>query len=204
MIRYLLLLSACSTTAAPPTDATASSVRERLASPTRLMVSAQASSGSIVAGHYVDGAWSTATVPLTIENGAVSAKLDDSGGIAVTELGLGFAPLTLPLDTSPQLTNIRLDLGAPIDATTTWTNEDNAAATASISLALSWALLVGGTATPLSDETFSAVPIQLVLDGDGATVDGEVTVSAKGTLWSWADLVELDDLSLTLTAATLD
>ena len=47
------------------------------------------------------------------------------------------------------------------------------------------------------------MPVELVLTGDGASVHAEVRVTSKGTFWSWADLVKLEDLSLTLAATTV-
>jgi len=179
----LVILSACSTT--PLGEPVPDSVHARLAAPTRLLVAPAASRGAITVGHYVDGAWQRTRV-------------------VVTELGLGFAPLALPTANATQLTHVRLALDAPATATTTWRDADSARATTSLALALSWELTVDGASSPLSDQAFPAVPLALALDGDGASVAGALTIDAPGKLWSWASLVELDDLSLTLSAATTD
>ena len=143
-------------------------------------------------------------VTLPIESGEIIASADLSGAIVVTGFGLGLSPLALPIHDDTQLSHVRLDLSTPAPATTTWQSEDAASATASLALALSWSLTVQGTTSPLGDQAFPAVPIALALEGDGAEVGATLTVAAIGKLWRWADLVELDDLSLTLVAATTD
>ena len=198
----LVILSACSTT--PLGEPVPDSVHARLAAPTRLLVAPAASRGAITVGHYVDGAWQRTRVALPIETGAITATLDARDRLVVTELGLGFAPLALPTANATPLTHVRLALDAPATATTTWRDADSARATTSLALALSWELTVDGASSPLSDQAFPAVPLALALDGDGASVAGALTIDAPGKLWSWASLVELDDLSLTLSAATTD
>ncbi len=187
------------------TDTTPSSLRERLeTAPTRMLLAPAASFGSVSVGHYVDGAWQTSRVTLPLDSGAVTTTLDETGRVVITELELGFKTIALPIAQDATLTQVRLDLGAPITTETTWNDENDAAATASLPLALAWTLTVDGTATPLGDQKLPALPVQLELGGDGAKVDGTVLVTAPGKLWSWADLVELDDLSLTLQAASTD
>ncbi len=198
------LLAGCTAHDSLPTSAP-SSVRERLEdAPVRMLVAPAASSGSIVVGHYVDGAWQRARVALPIETGAITASLDASGRVVVADFGLGLAALALPLAANTQLTHVRLDLSAPTTSATTWISENAAAATASLALVLSWTLTVDGTATPLADQKLPALPLELALGGDGERVDGTASIIASGKLWSWADLVELDDLSLVLQAASTD
>ena len=201
----LCLVSACSTAPTGAEPAQPSSVRERLATATRLLVAPGASTGAITVGHYSDGAWRSSRVALPIESGELVASADPaSGGIVVARFGLGLAPLALPIHDDTQLTHVRLTLGAATPAETTWQGEDAATARASLRLTLSWSLTVASGTSPLSDQQFPAVPIELALAGDGEMVDGTLTVAAPGKLWSWADLVELDDLSLTLAAATTE
>lgn len=203
MILFASLLLGCSTS--PLGNPAPVTVRERLATPTRLLVAAGASTGVITVGHHGDdGTWQTSRVTLPIESGAVTATLDEGGRVVVTDFSLGLAPLALPGQVDTQLTHVHLALSATTTAATTWRDDDTAVATASVPLALSWELTVDGASSPLGDQAFPAVPLGLALDGDGATVAGTVTIAAPGTVWSWASLVELDDLSLTLAASTTD
>jgi hypothetical protein len=207
-MRSLLLLTAltaCSADNSATTDTTPSSLRERLeTAPTRMVVSPVASFGSVAVKHYVDGAWETSRVTLPLDSGAVTTTLDDTGHVVITELGLGFQTIALPIANDATLTQVRLDLAAPITTTTTWNDENDAAATASLPLGLAWTLTVDGVGTPLGDQKLPALPLQLELGGDGAEVDGSVLITAPGKLWSWADLIEFDDLSLTLQATSTD
>ncbi len=48
------------------------------------------------------------------------------------------------------------------------------------------------------------MPVAIALSGDGAHVDATLSARASGAVWSWAGLLELDDLELALDAATLN
>jgi len=207
MMRFLLLVSVLSGCSTSPLGepAAPSTVRERLATPTRLLVTVGSSAGAITVGHHGDdGTWQTSRVALPIESGALTATVDRDGRVVVTDFSLGLAPLALPGQVDTQLTHVHLALSAPATAETSWRDDDSASATAALALALSWELTVDGASSPLGDQAFPAVPLALALAGDGAAVEGAVTIAAPGKLWSWASLVELDDLSLTLAASTTD
>lgn len=198
----LSILSACTT--ATPGEPVPETLHARLATPTRLLIAPGASTGAITVGHYAEGGWQRTRVALPIETGAVTAMRDARDRLVVTEFGLGLAPLALPAANATQLSHVRLELSAPAIADTAWRDVDSASATTSLALALHWQLTVDGASSPLSDQAFPAVPLELALDGDGTGATGALTIAAPGKLWSWASLVELDDLALSLTAATTD
>ena len=68
-LSLLVVLSACSTDLGDPPTAPPASVRERLEEPTRLLVAAAESGGSITAERKVATGWDTGLVELGIENG---------------------------------------------------------------------------------------------------------------------------------------
>lgn len=197
----LPLFAACANAAPIASDDTPSSLRERLEQPTRLLISG--GTGAITVGHYVNAEWTRTRVDLPIASGEVIASTDGDGRVIISGFGLGFDALTLPIHDDTQLSQVRLDLSAPAaPAPTTWHDEDTATASSVLAIVLAWSLTVDGATSPLGPQAFPAIPLDLALGGDGAVVQGALSIEAPGTLWSWASLVELDDLSLKLDAAT--
>jgi len=178
------------------------SLRERLAAPTRLLL-APTSTGSIEARRWSADGWQAGTAELRITTGELVATTDRDGRLVVTDFGVGFAPIALPLGEAAALSQVRLDLVAPPEAaTTTWSGDDAATAQTSFELILGWSLSVDGTSAPLGSQHLAPVTVALGFDGDGTSVDATLAVAAPGTIWSWAGIVELAELQLALAAAT--
>jgi hypothetical protein len=58
--------------------------------------------------------------------------------------------------------------------------------------------------TPLGTQHLPVIPLELTLAGGGDHVDGAFVIHAMGDLWSWAGLLELSEIDLDLTGATVD
>lgn len=201
---FAIFAAGCAASSTPGAPV-ASTVRERLAAPTRLLVTADRSTGSITARRYTGGGWQSGTTRLAIADGELDASVAGDGALAVTALAVSPAPIEIPASVfgqPAQLRDIRLTLAGQPAFATTWTDDDDANATATIDLDLAWSLEVGSTVAPLATQHLHAIPIDIALVGNGEEIDATIGAHADGELWSWADLLELDGLELALTAAT--
>lgn len=201
-VSLVLIFAACNPETAAP--AGPETVRERLAAPTQLAVSTTQSQGSIIASKRTSDGWSSQQVALTVEAGHLTATADKTGAVTLASLELAFAPVEIPssvLGHEAQLTQLRLALAAPVALQATWSDDDDAHVAASLQLGLSWALTVDGTALPLGAPTLPPIPVTIDLSGDGAVVMAATQANLPGDLWTWADLVKLSDLALSLDAA---
>lgn len=206
-ILLILAFTGCASSTVQPGDAPAS-VRERLESAdTRLFVSGAESGGSISAARRISGGWSSGTVDLTIESGELVASCDADGRLTIERVGLWLGPIEIPstvLGHGAQLTKVHLQVDKPLTIAATWDGDDAARATTALDLGLSWELSVDGSSSPLGAPNLPAIPIELALTGDGDHVRAELRAHASGVVWSWADLVRLEELDLVLAAATVD
>ena len=199
-----LALMAC--TSADPAGPEPQSMRKRLATETHLYVAAGDSAGVITAERRSDTGWTEGLVDLELANGELVVTRTGNA-ITVGALALAFEPVVIPstvIGHEATLTNLRLRLAAPTQVAPTWTDDDDAQATADLALDLSWALTVDGTSLPLGAPSLPALPVTLRLTGDGQRISGEIRLHVAGEVWSWADLVRLKDLELVLGAQTAD
>jgi len=204
LIGVLVVATACTSSPSPEGPVTRS-VRDRLAAPTRLLVVAPQSMGSITARRYANGGWQEGSAAIAIDNGELDATVTDSGALSVTKLAVSAQPIDIPSDVfgqPAQLRDVRLAVADMPAFATTWTDDDNATASATVNLELSWSLAVGSTAFPLGTQTLEGIPVDIALTGDGDVVDAAIGAHAEGEVWSWADLVQLANLQLTLAAST--
>lgn len=206
-LTLLVLVTAC--TSAPPSgEATYHSVRDRLAAePTRMFIGSDGSSGSITAQRYSKDGWVDGTTALQIANGEFIATVDHTGQLAVTAFGVGVDPIDVPesvFGKPAQLRDVRVKLTKQEAAQTTWTDDDDATATAMLDLDLSWTISVGDATTPLGTQHLPPVPVDVTLTGAGDHVDAQLSLHASGELWSWAGILKLTKLDLTLAGATVD
>lgn len=199
-----LAFAAC----ASATDATPDTVRDRLASTeTTLVITTAERAGSITARRRSSDGWIAGAVDLTVERGELVVTADARGAITIERLAIELGAIQIPrsvLGYEAQLTGVHLQAVRPAGVVTAWTGADEASATAELALELTWSLTIDGTTSPLGAPKLPPVPIELALTGDGSAVHAEARVRSAGTLWSWADLVKLEDLSLSLTAATAE
>jgi hypothetical protein len=129
----------------------------------------------------------------------------NDAGVTLDRLGLALAPIDIPatvIGHGAQLTDVRVDVAAPVPLTTAWLDDNEAHGSAKLELALSWTLTVDGSTLALGAPDLPPVPAELVLTGDGPVVHGELRVQAPGELWSWASLLKLEDLMLIVSAET--
>ena len=199
------LLAACASN--PPAGSPSyDSVRARLAAePTRMWMAASNSAGSITASHYTSDGWQTGMVALAISNGELDAHADASGKLAITALEIDLGTIDIPptvFGKPAQMRDVKLAMSGAPDVTTTWSDSDDATATAMVALDLSWTLAVNNGTTPLGTQSLAPMPVDVTLTGTGDQVDATIAIQKTGDLWSWADLVKLGDLTLTLDAAS--
>jgi hypothetical protein len=201
-----LFLIGCHASIEGGPDSTPMSMRERLASETRLLLLAPSSSGVVTAERWTHDGWHAGDVDLLIDTGEIVAEADDAGAITIARLGLGLKPIDLPeevFEKPARMVNVRVELIEPVRSRdVVWGGDDAATVTLELDLVMSWALEVGGSPTPLGMPKLPPVPVTLALTGDGTTVRGALFAEAAGELWSWADLVKLHDLQLVLAAET--
>jgi len=206
-IGVLLLLTSfgCNTDLIESPDPAPTSVRERLEDRTRLLVDGPLSGGAITAQrHVAGGAWEGGAVDLHIRNGEVLVSSDASDALTLDGLQVSFEDLQIPPgifgSRDAKLVNVRLDLRNELRAPAQWLSDDEVHLQANLDVSLTWELLLDGAAAPLGSPKLPLVPAELVLTGTGEHVNAELSVRAEGELWSWANLVKLSELTLTLDA----
>lgn len=179
------------------------SMRERLAAETHLYVMPAGSAGAVTAQLRTTSGWDNGLVDLRLESGQLVARAAEGGAIRLTTVEFGLSDILIPASVighEAVLHRPHLALVAPTDATAAWSGDDSAAATAMLDLALSWSVTVDGNALPLGAPDLPALPVTIALIGDGGRVTAELRLHVAGTLWSWADLIQLSDLDLVLGA----
>jgi hypothetical protein len=202
------LLVACSST--PATDGPSfASVRERLtAEPTRLFIDSSPGIGTLEARRWssTDG-WIDGIAPVALNNGELIARIDAAGKLVVQQFDFKVDAIDLPgtLIGSPlQLRDVRVTIASASPAAIVWTSENEGTAQVSIELTLSWSLSLNGNLTPLGAQKLAPMPMDIAIAGGGDHVDATLGLHAQGTLWSWAELLELTKVDLTIAAATVD
>ncbi len=180
------------------------SVRERLADSTRLLVASAASTGSITADKKNGDAWDTGTIPLPFKNGEIEVSSDAADALTLDGLQISFDDIPLPdslFNGRPaSLTGVRVELSEPVRAQATWGNDNDVALIAELPLELHWAITIGGTATELGAPKLT-VPMGLRLVGDAEHVDASLAAHVEGDLWSWAGILKLRALELGVEAS---
>lgn len=199
---WLMWFTGCAVagpSAAPP----ATSLHDRLsAGPVRL---ALAGTGSVNAEHRAAGdRWIGGGADVTIASGELIAQLE--GDRLVTDtFGLAFDPIELPpslFGRPASLTGVRLTLPSAASAAPTWTTSEQASAVLELQLDLAWSITIAGGSFSLGDQHLPAIPIELELTSAGSDVDARLELRPTGELWSWAALVRISDLALSLTATS--
>lgn len=198
-------LVACATTAPSGSADVPESVRERLETKdARMWIAPVDLAGAITAERRASGSWSGSTVDLGIANGELILSADQHD-ISVEALQLTFKPLQLPQGLfgaqTAELTNVRLDLTKAARTPAQWTDNNTATFTAMLDVEIHWSLELDGSPAPLGSPKLPPVPVEIRLGGDGAEVTAELGLHASGELWSWAGLVKLRELQLSVDAS---
>lgn len=201
-----LTTSACATELADGPPPPPESMRERLESATRLLVTADESGGTLTAERKIAGTdrWEGGLVDLGIANGELVVSAASDKELTLEAFQITFDPLVLPAGLvgaqHAQLEDVRIDLTATQTVPATWTSEDEVLLAANLDLTLSWKLALDGAPAPLGSPRLPKVPVAIVLTGDGAHVQAEIRAQSPGELWAWAGLVKLRDLALVMGA----
>jgi hypothetical protein len=207
LLASTLFTAACA--AGAPTGTPAyESVRDRLADgPTRLYVGADASTGRITARRYTPSGWQEGSTTVSIDSGELFAKVDGTGKLSIDKLTVSLAPIEIPEEVfgkPAQLDDVRFALAKSATADAQWTSDDDATATFTVDVDFDWAIAINGSKTPLATQHVSPVAVDVALTGAGDHVDAAFSLRASGELWNWAGLLEMTEVELALSAATLD
>src|SRR4029079_7834984 len=177
LLVFSLVLVSCGAPVPGEPDLEPSSMRERLATQTRLFVSTSDSAATITAKRRTPTGWAQSLVHLALEGGALVASAAEDGNITLHEIELGFQAVTIPptvFGREAQLTNLHLGLIAPAHVTATWNGDDEALATAALDLVLTWSLSADDTQLALGSPKLPPLPTRLALTGDGRRVTTEL------------------------------
>lgn len=208
-MRWLLVLALFATacTGVPGSGPHYESVRERLSeAPASFYVRADASSGTVTARRRGQSGWIDGTTTLAIEHGYVRAEIVDDDQLEIQQLEIAVAPIPLDgvFERPAHLQDVRLRLVEPVRADVAWTSVDAATATLVMAFDFDWRLGFDGEVFPLATQHLPPVNVDVILDGDGEHVGARLELEAKGELWNWADLVQINELSLSIAAETTD
>lgn len=206
---FLVLASATTaacTSATPTGTETYASVRDRLAhKPTRLYIGPDGASGTITAQRWTSDGWVAGDTNVSISSGELRATVDGSGTVELQQFEVGVAPIDIPEEVfkkPAQLKDVKVKLVSAVKGETNWTSDDDATITFTLSLDLNWSIAVNDTQTPLGTQHLPPVPLDVALTGAGDHVDATIALHGQGEVWSWANLIELTNLQLSLSAST--
>jgi hypothetical protein len=197
----------CATSSTPEGAPTYSSVKDRLAHPTRLYIGPGDSTGMITAERYTHDGWVSGETPLSITHGEIDGSLDKTGKLALEMFEVDVDPIDIPdsvFGKPAQLKDIRVTLASPSAADVTWSGDDDAETTLTLALDLNWTIVVNGAASQLGTQHLPPITVSTMLTGAGDHVDAQVSLDAMGTLWNWADLFKLTELKLSLAAGSVE
>jgi hypothetical protein len=201
------LLGACASSSVPAGTPEFTSVRDRIAHPTRLYIGPGTSTGEITAARYTSDGWVSGVTPLVVASGEVDGALTRDGKLEVSQFEVGVDPIDIPesvFGKPAQLKDVVVTLAQPSLADVVWSSDDDATLTLTLALDLNWTLAVGTTTSPLGTQHLPPVTVDVALTGGGDHVDATLALDAQGNLWSWADLLKLTELKLALAAGTVD
>lgn len=145
-----------------------------------------------------------ARVTVPVRGGAVETR--GAGDQLVLEaVAVDLTPIEVPATVVPgglRLTGIHLGLAAPAPTRDLTWSVDGLAAIGSVPLALDldWAIDTGGGAYPLARQRLGPIPAVVAIGREGDAITLDLVAAAPGPLWSWAGIVGLGDLSLSLAA----
>ena len=207
-MRCLLALTifAAACTGVPHNGPHYDTVRERLSdAPAWLFIRDEASSGAVTARRRGHDGWVGNRLALAIERGYARIAIEDSGQLEIDQLEIVIAPITLEgvFGRPAHLHDVRLRLAKPVRSELAWTSEDEATATLVMPLDFGWAVAFdGGEAMSLATLHLPPESVDITLAGDGDHVSGRLEVRAAGELGNWADLVQISEMALSITAET--
>jgi len=202
-----ILFAACAATptATPSPDFT--SVKARLEQqPTRLFIGGAGSSGSLVAQRYTSDGWVSGTATIAISSGELVASITGDQ-LKANTFDVALDPIDVPesvFGKPAQLRDVKITLAEATSASATWTDDNNATATLPLKLDLTWSIAINNGVSQLGTQHLPLIPLDLALTGAGDHVDATLGLHGAGDLWSWAGLVELSQLDLSLVGATVD
>jgi len=195
-LALLPLLTACSADLGAPPPASA---RAYLEAGADVDVSATDSAGTVGAAHHTPDGWSSGLSNLTIDAGSIALSTNADGTLELDDVALDLGSIEIPesvLGYEVELTDVHIGLKAPVVMVPQWNGDNEAHGNAELELAITWSLTNHGTTSPLGSPELPRLPVALDITGSGAGVHVEMRVTAPGTLWTWANLLELQDLTL--------
>ncbi|MCE9573306.1 MAG: hypothetical protein K8W52_09125 [Deltaproteobacteria bacterium] len=162
-------------------------------SQTRLEISARVDQGA--------GA-DAARVTVPSVGGAIRVRSAEDQ-LVIEALGVDLAPIDVPptvIAGGLRLTGLHLALAAPVAThDLMWSTDDDAAlASVALELDLDWAIDTGRGAYPLTRQRLGPIAAVVAIGREGDAVTLDLDAWAPGPAWSWAGIVGLDDLSLSL------
>ncbi|CAN5236332.1 hypothetical protein BH11MYX1_BH11MYX1_35930 [soil metagenome] len=203
MLRLMLVsLSACAVAGPLDPPPPPLSLHDRLSDgPLRF---ALAGTGSVEAEHRAMGDhWVGGGAGITVSTGALIVHLEGARLVA-DSFDVSLDPIALPesvFDQPASLTAVRVTLASSSGALPTWTSGDVTAGF-DLRLDLAWSITIAGGSTALGVQHLPTIPMELELTGTGSGVDASLYLKGTGELWSWATLVRLSNLALSLAATS--
>lgn len=156
-----------------------------------------------VTGHRGTKEAGRAVVP--VMRGNLAMRVEDDGAIVLEAMDLELDDIQLSAEELPpsgiHLTNLRLHLAGEAAGASGWSDAgDQGFAQGTVDLKLDWAVALrdGGTSA-LATQTLEDIPIYLAVQPSfRGLLSARVVGLAMDTVWQWAEVIELSDLSLDL------
>jgi hypothetical protein len=149
--------------------------------------------------------WTQGSVELTVERGHIALSADDLGTVEVAEIEIELGDVTIQSDllsSDIQLTDVSVhqNKARQCDVNDWSPNHETCTAWLSTSLVLDWSLVTTTGVVPLGAQELIDIPMQMDLSRGARGIEADLQVEGQGALWTWANVIELHGLQLSISA----
>lgn len=205
LLLCLLPLAACAEPVEGEIPSTSTSTLRQLQEGADLTLLPSTSTMTLDARWNVGSEWTRGSVELSVESGHIALSADDLGTVEVADIEIVIGDVLISSDLLPsdiQLTDVSVhqNKARQCDVNDWSPNRETCSAWLQTSLVLDWSLVTATGVVPLGAQELVDIPMQMDLSRGARGLQADLQVEGEGTLWSWADVIELHGLQLHIAA----
>lgn len=153
--------------------------------------------------------WTEGAADLSLTAGTLLMSADAEGALQIDSLSLSLADVIIEnelFSSSIHLTDVSVEQEGPREChASDWSPDDQScSALLTTRLTLDWSLRIDDEmVVPLGAQTLDDLTIEVQVDAAETGVEASLYVSDGGSLWTWANVIELNGLELEIVADEL-